>query len=69
MPNSKVEAQTRQVVGEGYGLITAATVLHNRIAYQHAMTMGQGVLEYEPKGAAADEIRALMGEVSSAIRL
>jgi chromosome partitioning protein len=69
MPNSKVEAQTRQVVGEGYGLITAATVLHNRIAYQHAMTMGQGVLEYEPKGTAADEIRALMAEVSSAIRL
>jgi chromosome partitioning protein len=66
-PNSKVEAQTREVIQDGYSLTAATTVLHNRIAYQHAMTMGQGVLEYEPKGAAAEEITALMGEVSKAI--
>jgi chromosome partitioning protein len=52
---------------EGYGLPVAATVMHNRIAYQHAMTMGQGVLEYEPGGSAAAEIKALMAEVSKAI--
>jgi chromosome partitioning protein len=46
-----------------------AAVLHNRIAYQHAMTLGQGVIEYEPNGAAADEIRALMAEVSKAMSL
>lgn len=67
MTNSKVEAQTREVILEGYGLTPASTVLHNRIAYQHAMTMGQGVQEYEPKGAAADEIRALVAEVSKAL--
>jgi len=69
IPSSKVEAQTREVIADGYGLKAAATVLHNRIAYQHAMTMGQGVIEYEPHGAAANEIRALMEEVSKAIRL
>jgi hypothetical protein len=31
------------------------------------MTLGQGVVEYEPNGAAADEIRALMAEVSNTI--
>jgi chromosome partitioning protein len=66
-PNSKVEAQTREVITDGYQLTAAKTVLHNRIAYQHAMTLGQGVVEYEPNGAAADEIRALMAEVSNAI--
>ena len=66
-PNSKVAAQTREVIGEGYGLKTADTVMHNRIGYQHAMTLGQGVVEYEPGGAAADEIRALLAEVSKAI--
>jgi chromosome partitioning protein len=68
-PNSKVEAQTREVIADGYGLAAADTVLHNRIAYQHAMTMGQGVVEYEPNGAAADEIRALMAEVSKAMSI
>jgi chromosome partitioning protein len=66
-PNSKVAVQTREVIGEGYGLRTADTVMHNRIGYQHAMTLGQGVVEYEPGGAAADEIRALLAEVSQAI--
>ena len=64
-----MEAQTREVITDGYELKVATTVLHNRIAYQHAMTLGQGVIEYEPNGAAAEEIRALMTEVSEAIDL
>lgn len=68
-PNSKVEAQTREVIRDGYELEAAKTVLHNRIAYQHAMTVGQGVMEYEPAGAAAQEIRALLAEVSETIGL
>jgi chromosome partitioning protein len=69
MPNSKVEAQTRDVIRDGYDLTAATTVLHNRIAYQHSMTLGQGVIEFEPHGAAANEIRALMAEVSLALGL
>jgi chromosome partitioning protein len=68
-PNSKVETQTRDVIMTGYELTVTTTVLHNRIAYQHAMTLGQGVLEYEPNGAAADEIRALMAEASNVLGL
>ena len=33
--------------------------VHQRIAYVHAVTSGQGVLEYEPSGKAADEINQL----------
>jgi chromosome partitioning protein len=69
MPNSRVEAQTRDVIQNGYELKAATTVLHNRIAFQHAMTLGQGVIEYEPTGAAANEIRALMCEVSDVLDL
>lgn len=37
----------------------APVQIGQRIAYVHAITAGQGVLEYEPKGKAADEIRQL----------
>jgi chromosome partitioning protein len=66
-PNSKVVEQTRKLIEQEYGLKTAATVIHNRMPYQHAMTVGQGVVEYEPNGAAAGEVRALLAEISKAI--
>lgn len=68
-PNSKTAAQTRDVIVEGYGVTVAETVMHNRIGYQHAMTLGQGVVEYEPASAAADEIRSLVAEISKALSL
>ena len=37
----------------------APVEIGNRIAFVHAYTMGQGVIEYEPKGKAADEITQL----------
>jgi chromosome partitioning protein len=55
--------QARRFIVEGYSLPVAATILHNRLAFQHAMTAGLGVLEFEPKGAAADEIRSLFSEI------
>jgi chromosome partitioning protein len=60
--NSPVVAQARGVI-EGFGLQLARTVVHERIAYQHALTLGQGVLEYEPGGKAAAEMRSLCGEL------
>jgi chromosome partitioning protein len=68
-PNSKVVDQTRELIEQEYGMQAAETVIHNRIAYQHAMTMGQGVIEYEPVGAATREVRALLTEISKAINL
>jgi chromosome partitioning protein len=60
---SGVIDQTKRFITEGYQLTVAETVLHNRMAYQHAMTAGLGLLEFEPKGAAAEEIRSLFREV------
>jgi len=42
-----------------------ATRLHLRAAYKTAIMSGQGVLEYEPKGKAAAEIKALYNEISA----
>ena len=52
----------REVVA-GLGLPLAHTVVYSRVAYQHALTLGQGVLEYEPAGKAAAEIRELYAEL------
>jgi chromosome partitioning protein len=53
-----------------YGLTIAPTVIRYRIAYQHAFSSGLTVLEYEPSGAAANEVRALFqwvrGELDAA---
>jgi chromosome partitioning protein len=60
--SSAVVAQARGVI-EGFVLKLATTVIHERMAYQHALTLGQGVIEYEPAGKAAAEIRALYAEL------
>lgn len=39
-----------------------------RIAFNHAMTSGQGVAEYEPTGKAAAEIETILNEVTKALR-
>lgn len=44
---------------EGLQVTVSPVQIGQRIAYVHAVTNGQGVLEYEPKGKAADEIRTL----------
>jgi len=53
-----------------YGLPITPIVIRHRIAYQHAFASGLTVLEYEPSGAAANEVRALFqwvrGELDAA---
>jgi hypothetical protein len=34
------------------------------VAYGRAITIGQGVAEYEPEGKAAIEMRALLAEIT-----
>ena len=49
---------------EGMGLKVCPVVLHHRNAYGDAPLTGQGVIEFEPDGKAAEEIKALYKFVS-----
>jgi chromosome partitioning protein len=40
----------------GYGLEVACVIIAQRAAFVHSLTLGQGVIEYEPSGKAADEV-------------
>lgn len=42
-----------------YGIEIAPTRIVERVAFEDAITAGQGILEYDPKSKAADELRAL----------
>lgn len=42
-----------------YGLEVCPTHIVNRVAFVNAFTSRQGVIEFEPKGKASDEIKAL----------
>lgn len=44
---------------KAYGLPVAPVSITQRVALSHALTSGQAVTEYEPKGKAAEEIRKL----------
>lgn len=44
---------------EGYGIEVAPVRLGHRVAFVHALTVSQSVLEWEPNGKAAQEIRQL----------
>ena len=44
---------------EGYELDVAPVRVGHRAAFVHAMTVGKGVQEYEPRGQAAREIARL----------
>ena len=44
---------------EVYGVPTAPCVLGDRVAYSHAVVDGKAAQEFEPKGKASNEVRAL----------
>lgn len=56
-------AAIRQIGGE-----MVADGVVQRIAFNHAMTAGQGVAEYEPADKAAGEIEALLNHITKALR-
>ena len=47
----------------------ATTVLGNRSAFAASMMEGKGVVESQPKGSAAQEIRALAQEIAGILAL
>ncbi|HKV55179.1 MAG TPA: ParA family partition ATPase [Candidatus Binataceae bacterium] len=46
------------------GIIVLNTILHQRVAYSHAVIDGRSVHEYEPDGAAAAEVEELYHHVT-----
>lgn len=48
---------------ENNDISSLETVIHNRTAFARSMEEGKGVTEYEPKGKAAWEIRAMYSEI------
>lgn len=59
-------ATAREALGD-CGVPVLETELGNRIAYQEAPATGRGVTTYDPNGAAADEVRALVDEIEALV--
>ena len=56
-------AEAAEAVEERRDLDLAPCRIGARVAFQHALTRGLGVLEHEPRGKAAAEVAALFGWV------
>ncbi len=56
---------TEELAQYGFPVLTART--SQRVAYAESMSMGMTVLDYEPEGAAAYEIRAIKNELITLI--
>lgn len=62
-PRGRTGREAREALERRGVRVLAATVGH-RAAVGHAQTAGLGVVEHEPRGRAADEIRALWSELA-----
>ena len=62
-PRGKLAEEAR-VALERQGITVIDTVLHQRVAYSHAVIDGRSVHEYEPNGKAAAEIDELYNHIT-----
>jgi len=56
---SRVTAEAEEAISEKGGKVSPV-IIRQRVAFQHCMIDGRTAAEYEPSGAAADEITRLM---------
>lgn len=61
---TKLAAEAREAL-EGYRLPVLSSFTSQRVIYAHSAARGSTVLDDEPDGAAAEEIRALVKEIVS----
>ncbi len=59
VPSSASIAEEAKTAASTYDAVVAPVQVHQRVAFMHAMRDGYGVVEAEPKGKAADEIKKL----------
>lgn len=62
-PRGRLAEEARDALARK-GVTVIPTVLHQRAAYSHAVIDGRSVHEYEPKGAAAEEIDSLYHHIT-----
>lgn len=62
-PNQQSRVNDAKAMAALYSLPIASEVLHERHIYDDSAVSGLSVLETEPKGKAADELRSLFAEV------
>ncbi len=61
-PKSKLNDTIKEKLGS-MNIQLAKTSLGNRVNFASSMLQGLGVIEFEPRGSAADEIKALLKEI------
>ena len=66
MPRAVVSRETANVL-EGLDIPALDTSLGFRVAYQEALVAGLGPSTYDPKSAAATEVRELTSEVLAVV--
>jgi chromosome partitioning protein len=59
---SRVTKEAREAVDERGGKV-CSVVIHQRVAFQHCMIDGRTAAEFEPGGAAADEVARLLADL------
>jgi chromosome partitioning protein len=64
VPHRGQDAEEAREVIAAYGASIAPVTIGHRAAFQHAATVGLGVMEYEPHGKAALEVRGLFDWLS-----
>jgi chromosome partitioning protein len=62
-PRGRLADEARRTL-TGKGITVTPTVLHQRVAYSHAVIDGRSVHEYEPEGKAAAEIDELYHHIT-----
>lgn len=65
VPHRGQDAEEAKEVIAAYGASITPVAIGHRAAFQHAATVGLGVIEYEPRGKAALEIQELFDWLSS----
>ncbi len=64
-PQGREAELAEQILSSTYNQPLCTSHLVSRAAYKHAFNSGQGVLEFEPDGKAAEELTALWGFIKT----
>jgi len=67
-PNTSLDEDARALITQSFEYPVMTQTIGDRVAFVRAATQGQSVLEYEPSGKGAQEIRGVWKYVKSALK-